>query len=621
MKQILLTILMVLSNLPLQAQTRDELKILVSQDSLSVEVKINYLIDLTKKYRAHNLDSALIYAGEAKTLATSLNNNNLLAKTRINKASVLYLKREFVEANKLLQSNILDKNLDSLNIALTYLNIGNIYNGKQENNKAITYYLKATKVFETYNDSSSMAKAYGNIGTINAKIGNHDKALEFLEKSLLYIGNDQALKLQITSNVSAIYGDKGNYIKAIEVNKEAEQIALQINSKHALSAIYSNMCNQYRELKDYTISIEYGQKSLGLKKELGLSLDVILNNIGYSYLLNKEYNKAIISFQSISLNANRNLRALVLNNLKNTYQQKGNKDKALEYANAYIILKDSLNKVQQSSKVADLSEKYESDKKQQQIDLLNINSELQQTKLDKQRNLFIGIGSFLLLSLLLIYFWYKNQKTRQVLQNTSLQHKLLQTQLNPHFLFHALNSIQTFIYQNKKEESISYLSSYSKLMRSILESSEQDFISVVEDSNAIKEYLNLQKLNFPEDVSLNVKVDSHIEVLKIPPMFIQPFVENALVHGISSVDKGTVLVHYTKQDDKLNVVISDNGKGIDKNGKNNTLHRSMGSEIIKNRVFHLKQMHKYDVKINHDSNNEGTRIVVQFPLKSNTFKV
>jgi len=506
--------------------------------------------------------------------------------------------------------------MDSLNLALTYLNLGNIDNGMQNNDEAIVHYLEATKIFEKRKDSVPLAKAYANIGTLNAKIGNKKNALIFLEKSLLYISSNEALKMQIMVNISGLYGDKGDFTKALSVSKNLESLAKKLNSTYVLGLIYSNMCNYYRELKDYDTSITYGLKGLELKKKLAINTDVVTNNIGYSYLLNNQYDKAIRYFKAIPKNTSKALRALVLNNLKNAYAKKGDHEVALNYANDYMNLKDSLNDKQQSLKVASLTEKYESDKKQQQIDLLSITTELQQTRLDNQRNFLIGTGSLALLSFFLVYFWYNNQKTKQALQNASLQHKLLQTQLNPHFIFHALNAIQAFIYQNKKEESTTYLSSYSKLMRSILESSDQDFISVAEDSKAIEEYLNLQKLNFSDDIVLNVDIDKDVRDFKIPPMFVQPFVENALVHGISKVTKGKVFVHYTKQGEALSVIVSDNGKGIVNKASNNALHRSMSSEIIEKRILNLKKMHQYEVHIKNESNDQGTKITIYFPLKT-----
>ena len=209
----------------------------------------------------------------------------------------------------------------------------------------------------------------------------------------------------------------------------------------------------------------------------------------------------------------------------------------------------------------------------------------------------------------------KNQKTKQSLKQAALQHKLLQTQLNPHFLFHSLNSIQSFIHQNKKEESSSYLVSYSKLMRSILESSDQDFISVEDDLNAIKDYVKLQRLNLPENVQINIECEDELTTYKIPPMFVQPYVENALIHGINEIENGKVSVFYKKEASKIQVIITDNGKGLISKKSNNELHRSMSSDIIDQRIQNLKQIHNYHINIINQSSKNGTRITLEFPKR------
>jgi len=165
--------------------------------------------------------------------------------------------------------------------------------------------------------------------------------------------------------------------------------------------------------------------------------------------------------------------------------------------------------------------------------------------------------------------------TKQSLKTAQIQHKLLQTQLNPHFLFHALNSIQSFVFQNKKDESAGYLGSFSKLMRSILESSDQDFINVEEDAQALEAYLKLQKLNDINSFEYEIHIADDIQdsMMIIPPMFTQPYVENAILHGLKGVENGIVKVEYQQVQNDLQISITDNGIGMTKEQKKHIFER------------------------------------------------
>lgn len=505
--------------------------------------------------------------------------------------------------------------MDSTRIANDFLTKGNENLKLQEFEEAIVNYLEAVKILEVKKDTARLVRVYTNIGVVNARLKDFGKAILYFEKSLSYIKNDDNLKLQVLTNIAGLYYDTKDFEKSLKTNAQSEILAKKLNNEAILSNIYGNYCNVYRELKEYSKSISYGQQSLYLKEKLNLNTEIVTNNIGYSYLLNKQYDNAIRYFEKISDTKNIDLRVLVFNNLKSAHEANTNAKRALGYANMLLKLKDSIYEVERNIKVATLVEKYESDKKQQQIDVLNVKSELQQTKLTNQKRLFIGFALLGILTLLAIYFWFKNHKTKQSLKQAALQHKLLQTQLNPHFLFHSLNSIQTFIHQNKTEESSSYLVSYSKLMRSILESSDQDFIPIKDDIDAIENYIRLQKLNLSNTSEIRIDHDDKIENYKIPPMFVQPYVENALIHGINDLANGKISISYKDAEDKIEVIVKDNGQGVKRKQHNNELHRSMSTDIINQRIENLRKIHQYTIKVTTISNEKGTIVTLEFPKK------
>ena len=164
-------------------------------------------------------------------------------------------------------------------------------------------------------------------------------------------------------------------------------------------------------------------------------------------------------------------------------------------------------------------------------------------------------------------------------------------------------------------------------MRSVLESSDQDFITVAEDAQALSDYLHLQQLNTSEQTyQYQITVDYHIDdqVTVLPPMFTQPFVENALVHGFTETACGMITVHYHQDmdTDTLRVTIRDNGLGYSAQHKGaKSLYRSMSTDILNERIANLKKVHQYACDIKVDAVHPGTRVSLTFPLRYQELQV
>ncbi len=599
------------------AQEIDSLKLVLKQQT-ELGQRVHTMLQISTSFSQSNLDSALHYSKRAEQLLTNNNNDRLLEKLRMQKAGIHILRQELVVAEKLLMLNLEQTTLDPSNRASTYHNLGNVFNHKQQYEKAIDNYLKASQIFESLQDTIGLGKVYSNIGVINSRLQNSDNAILYFNKALGYLRNNEPLKMQLLVNLSAVYFNNKDVAKAISTSLEAEVLAKKNNSLVFFGLIYSNLCNFYLEKKEFKTSIEYGLKGIFYKEKFQQNTNILMNNLGYAYLQQGKPKKALEYFEEIMPTTNTDLKVLVLNNIRQAHEQTGNYKDALFFANEYNKIRDSIHTYSQQAKVAELTEQYESEKKQQQIDLLNTKDELNTSKLREQRSYLWILGILSVLLVCIGFLWFRIQKAKQSLKSAQLQQRLLQTQLNPHFLFHALNSIQGYIYENKKEESVSYLSSFSKLMRSILESSDQDFISVEEDVKAIKEYVHLQKLNvsYEFDYQIDISKIESIHLIVIPPMFTQPFVENAILHGFKNIQNGSLKIKYKTDNTSVKVSVEDNGSGFNTSSSNaNQLHRSMSMNIIEDRIANLEKVHKYHCKVTVNSSEEGTRVDLIFPLQ------
>lgn len=240
-------------------------------------------------------------------------------------------------------------------------------------------------------------------------------------------------------------------------------------------------------------------------------------------------------------------------------------------------------------------------------------------------------------ALLTSFFFFYKYRTRRLKKQYNIQQQIseleraaLQAQMNPHFIFNCLNSIQNYILQSEKESAILYLGRFAGLVRSVLNASVAGKISLEEELSLLNNYLALEKLRFKDRFTYEVKTAENLNILDvyIPPLLIQPYVENALLHGISGKSSGgEVSVFFEKKANYLEVSIQDNGVGLNGKGaeaKNAKAHKSFGMSITRNRLELLKNkleneaVHTRTIYDNHGQIC-GTKITILIGLKQDFF--
>ena len=206
-----------------------------------------------------------------------------------------------------------------------------------------------------------------------------------------------------------------------------------------------------------------------------------------------------------------------------------------------------------------------------------------------KNNWLIGLSGLLLLLLLGLYFYYRNSKQKQaitILEKDQIKQKLLVTQMNPHFIFNSIDNIQGLIHDKKDNDAVNYLTKFSKLTRQILENSNENYISLDEEIEMTKNYLAIQQLLYNNKFSYNISVEDDVdqESIFLPPMLTQPFIENAIKHGLNNTsENGKINIHFYLKAEKLFFEVTDNGKGFDAE-KKVTNHKSLAMTITKERL-------------------------------------
>jgi sensor histidine kinase YesM len=278
--------------------------------------------------------------------------------------------------------------------------------------------------------------------------------------------------------------------------------------------------------------------------------------------------------------------------LATIFEKDNQPTKALEYYKQFHFLNDSLQSIDKVNHIAELEKKFETEQKEHQIGLLSAENLLKNQRIKLGLTVIILLVVALILGVMLHIQRQRNAKALEA----DLQQKLSRSQMNPHFVSNAMSSIQSFMYNNNPTEAAKYLGKFAQLNRAVLEHSLVDNISLEEEVEMLSNYLEFEQLRLKNSFTFSFEIDkdTDTELINIPPLFIQPFVENAVKHGIKDLDKeGKITIRLTDCNRYLKVEVIDNGKGITtEDTAVNSKHKSRSIEIVSKRLKLLRNKYK-----------------------------
>ena len=369
----------------------------------------------------------------------------------------------------------------------------------------------------------------------------------------------------------------------------AAPLAKKLNEPEALNRLHQFEAEYYKLTGKNAQSLAIMQQSFQVaKKRRNLSPQLLLN-MSRTFLQNKQYDSAIYySREAIAMN--RAIGADPANSfnyyraLNEAYKKKG------DYRNAYYALDTVLTlfaareKSIQADKNNELLTQFQTEKKDLQIRTLKINNELSEKRISQQKFLIIAIVFFLGVILVLFYLFYnrrllkaKNKQLQAENKQLLLEQQTRQLQLNPHFIYNAIANLQGLIGDQQTERANSYLVAFSQFIRKQLELNREETITLQEEIEAIEIYVKLQQMRYENRFTFHVETDLDTEAYLIPPMLIQPFVENAIEHGFKNINyQGVLTLTIEEKDNKLHLILIDNGNG--KGGPNP--HKKSLSKLI-----------------------------------------
>jgi hypothetical protein len=299
-----------------------------------------------------------------------------------------------------------------------------------------------------------------------------------------------------------------------------------------------------------------------------------------------------------------------------------NESYAFKYYRLATQWKDSIYNEQSRKKTAMIQGQFT----QNQIAMLEKENEVKDLRIQQSRFFLFGMGAFIIVIVLMALLFIRQNKIRAEHKTVVLEQKLLRLQMNPHFIFNALSNILNLINRNETPVASKYLTKFSKLLRSTLEGSRKDMIKLDEEIEGLENYLELQKLRFGKKFEYEIHVDDRIdtESTMIPPLLVQPFIENAIEHGIKhKKTKGHVYVRFLAEENQVVCEIEDDGIGREKaweiNYEKRKDHESLATTIIEERIRSLNKNLRKKIRFkiidlkSEDDKALGTKVVIALP--------
>jgi Histidine kinase/Tetratricopeptide repeat len=603
-------------------------------------------------------------------LYKDLPDENILSEAYMNLALSLFCQSLFVRSTdactKLVQisQKIADKK--KLGEAIVIMGCISLETGNYE--KSFGYFNQGLAIFKSINDAYNTAILLAKIGDLYRLAGDHKTALNFYFQSLGYPKGPSMVWHPLVDLGDTYYSPQPYDSTGFEEEKYMQTIkSLTIRSDYVILPGI-RIAEMHIALKEYDKALVLLITDLKLTRKTNdkNQLMRLLLDIGKSYEGKKDFTKAFSFAKELLLNAKMHRAKQYIQDgyklLSGLYDLQHRVDSAYFYYRQYTSMKDSVALDDFSKKVAIYKVATENEKNQAQIQLLNNEKLISQQQLQLsgqqlkeesfQKNILIsGILILLLLGLIVfrnIKLKQKNQSSRHEIeknelrlqkleserikselqqQATELEMQALRAQMNPHFIFNSLNSINRFILQNNKEKASEYLTKFSRLVRLILQNSQSALIPLESELEALQVYLELESVRFENHFQFSIVVDDDLDApaLKVPPLIIQPYAENAIWHGLMhKEEKGYLHIELYESESMLCCKLTDNGvgrkKAVELKSKSASTHKSMGMQITANRIamLHYGRSSAPQIKITDmvlaDGNPGGTEVILNIPL-------
>lgn len=517
---------------------------------------------------------------------------------------------------------------DSSQMCYNYNNLGQVFRMQDINTLAIDYFHKGLDIANAIGNLRSASYTMNTIGATLVVQKDYERAMKYFRMSLEIAEQrgDQRTLAYNYGNIGEMFLLQAQPDSAMYYFQLSRNWLVELNSDAGMGVAEHLLGQAYLDLLQYDKAREKFELALVYHKTSGNKRYQSLCNchLGKIAIAQNDY-KAALEYLDLA-----KTQALETNSLKNLveaydsyaelYKQQNKWEQAYKAMEQSYIYHEKIINEKSNNSIQAMEIGFETKEKEQQIKLLYAENQVKQ-----QRNIIsLAISVSLLLFLMVAILLHFRRKKQNVIKQETLKLQLLRSQMNPHFLFNALGSIQNFMYKNETKKAASYLGNFASLTRSVLEHSAAEFVPLEVEIETLRNYIELEKMRMQNSFSYKIDCNPDLDAafINIPPMLVQPFVENAIKHGMKNLDyQGELLLQYREKENRLEIKVIDNGHGINSaKTKESKAHRSMSMQIFKERRAILsKQFGKeiefriVDRKARNNAEN-GTEVTIIIPV-------
>lgn len=629
----------------------------VGDEALLLAERLNDSVGLATAYahKGHNysalgLDTlALEMYGLARDLKKRNKDRAGEARLIYNMGLVYFNQADYRRANDCNQRayEVFAEEKDSFLMAKMLNSIGINHMYLSQYPQSLEAYLKAKGIYEDLEltDDLEYVNINSNIGLLYAHLekfelaGKYQKyALEGYQKQGFMVGEANAL-----TNLGRLETQNGRPEAAIGLYEKALSIMQEIHNERGQASALTNIGIAYVELKEYQEAIPYfeGTREIYEKLNNHNNLSIVHQNLGDCYLhladgaakraklrLAREHYELSLGYAEEVHNLS--LQYNAFEGLAEVHKAHGDFERAYDSKSRAVVLRDSFNSTDKKEEIARLEAqyKYEGEKAMLRADFEK-QGMLAQAEVDKQRviNKMLVFSSGVFLTALLVGFILYKKRNDAIAakkqaefnaQVAETELKALRSQMNPHFIFNSLNSISDYMAKNDIGKAEAYLLKFAQLTRAILENSEKKWITLKEDLELMKIYMDIEAMRLNHPLNYSIKVDKKVdpENTLVPPLLLQPFIENSIWHGISKKNgQGRIDLHVRAEEDFLVCSIDDDGVGRRKKIDTRKRNASMGLKITKNRLEVINRLKRRKGSFKVVDKPVGTLVEVRLPLE------
>lgn len=584
-----------------------------------------------------NADTAFVYATRLKRLANIHNDPLTLARSYLVHAAINLTSLSRFDSIKMYADNafnIIDTTIhrDEWARINNHLAICSVVAGNYV--PALAQFKRAKEIYRELGKVCSEATMDHNMGKIYKLLGHTEETGFYIKQAI-----DRKKSNHCTGNISYMYLNLCAYFETKNLHDSVQKYAHLAVVEDKLYGSVAEMGPSYLILSKSFLTqglIDSANYYIDLSIDLAEREDNIkLKSFSYlqkSKILHEQGDPRALPFADKALSFVRPQSSVHLDILKHKSDllaSKGEYKRSLLLRDEAQVIQDSLAQKENYAKIKSLEAKA----KQDQISLLEKEGELLSLNAQRNKILFLGTALLFLFGGLFTYAFFRQRKRRQASELAAMQQQkdlallksqmeLMRTRMNPHFIFNSLNSIKAYFIKNDQRASIDYLNSFSSLIREVLENSHNETISIESNKQWIEKYCQLEKVRLNDDLDYQVHISDSIDqaAIFIPPMLIQPFVENAIWHGLSPKPSDRTLhINYSiMKEGFIECIIDDNGVGFQADKiKENGDHTSLGSKITAERLAAIQKFYdgsfSYEIIHKAKAGGVGTKVVLTIP--------